>query len=128
MGHRMTVELSVHAPREIRKSLDRYEGGIEASLLDDLRLVSSELVANAVRHSGRPEGDPIEFQFNILPGKVRIQVIDQGDRAEHLEARASNSGLHLVDKMSDRWASSLGNAFHVWLEIDTDPVLIERKR
>jgi hypothetical protein len=124
----VTVGLSVNAPRKVRMSLDRYEGGIEASLLDDLRLVSSELVANAVRHSGCPEGDPIEFQFSILPGKVRIQVIDGGEGAENLEARASNSGLRLVEALSDRWASSAENSFNVWLEIDTDPVLIQRKQ
>lgn len=126
MGHHMIVELSIHAPSEVRTSLDRYEGGIEAGLLDDVRLVSSELVSNAVLHSGRQHGDPIEYRFNILPGKLRVQVLDQGTGAPHLKPRAPQSGLGMVEKISDRWSSDTDGSFNVWVEIDTEPILITR--
>jgi anti-sigma regulatory factor (Ser/Thr protein kinase) len=122
----MIVELSIDAARQVRESLDRYEGGIEPGLLDDLRLASSELVSNAVLHSGRPQGDPIEFRFNILPGKLRVQVLDHGIGAPDLHPRAPESGLGMVDIISDRWSSDMDGSFYVWLEIDTEPILITR--
>jgi hypothetical protein len=48
VGHELTLALSPDAPRQIRRSLDRYIGLLQQSLLDDLVLVSSELVSNAV--------------------------------------------------------------------------------
>ena len=116
----MRVALSVNAPREVRHSFERYAGKVDVPLLDGLRILSTEIVSNAVRHSGRPAGDPIEVATTFTPTSVRVEVIDQGKGVEPLTPRSTSpaSGLQLVELISDRWSSSHGS-FHVWFEIDT---------
>jgi anti-sigma regulatory factor (Ser/Thr protein kinase) len=116
----MSVALSVHAPREARQSFDRFADSVDGALLNDLRILSTELVSNAVLHSGRPQGDPIEVLTTFTDMSVRVEVIDQGEGVTSLAPRATNppSGLQLVDLVSDRWSSNSGS-FHVWFEIDT---------
>ena len=124
----MTVALSVHAPREVRQSFEQFTDKVHRDLLDDLRILSTEIVTNAVRHSGRPEGDPIEVVTTFSPTNVRVEVIDQGAGIEPLVARSASppSGLRLVELVSDRWSSSVGS-FHVWFEIDTHTNTLTRR-
>jgi hypothetical protein len=120
MPRTLTVALSVHAPRLVRRAFDRYSETIEESLLDDLRLLSSEVVTNAVQHSGRPQGDPIRVDITTTHQLIRVGVTDQGQRTEAVgpRSRAPASGLQYVELLSDRWSSGPANSFHVWFEID----------
>jgi anti-sigma regulatory factor (Ser/Thr protein kinase) len=115
----MTVGLSDQAPREVRHLFERFAEFTEEALLDDLRILSTEIVSNAVRHSGRPPGDPIEVVTTFTSTNVRVEVIDQGQGSTQLTPRSTSppSGLQLVELVSDRWASV--GSFHVWFEIDT---------
>jgi len=129
MEHSVTVALSEHAPRETRHCFDRYSDRMGVALLADLRILSSEIVTNAVQHSGRETGDPIEIVVTIRPDAVRVEVIDQGEGTTSLQPRSTvpPSGLQYVELMSDRWSSYTGS-FHVWFEIDTYPdKLIQRR-
>ena len=131
MGHELTLALSPDAPRQIRRSLDRYIGLLQQSLLDDLVLVSSELVSNAVQHSGRPKGDPIEYRLTIFPETILVEVADRGVGTDQLRPTTGtpSSGLGLVELLSDRWAGSAHtDTFNVWLEIDIEATLIRRKQ
>lgn len=131
MRHQLTIELSANAPRQVRHSFDRHAGRIEETLLDDLRLLSSEIVTNAVEHSGRPQGDPITIETAVESDLVRIEVVDQGNGICPLQPRSSQppSGLGYVDLLSDRWSSTTANSFQVWFEIDVKSNgLIERDR
>ena len=121
MRQRMTLVLSLDAPRRARHFFDRYQDEIEASLLDDLRIASSELVTNAVAHSGRPEGDPIEMVTTVSAEMIRVQVTDQGDGPAPLQPRSLTppSGLAFVGLLSDRWSGETIESFRVWFEIDT---------
>jgi anti-sigma regulatory factor (Ser/Thr protein kinase) len=124
----MMLALSIHAPRQVRDSLElRYAGSMERSLLDDLRLLTSEVVTNAVQHSGRPVGDPITIETSMVDGVLRVEVTDGGTGKLVLAPRTINppSGLGMVQMLSDRWASRQNDSFHVWFEIDvtsTTPV------
>jgi anti-sigma regulatory factor (Ser/Thr protein kinase) len=115
----MTIALSPIAPRTARASWDRYTNRIEEALLDDLRILSSEIVTNVVQHSGRPNGDPIEITTTLTPTVIRVEVKDMGDGVDLLEPRSTSppSGLAYVERLSDRWSSRIGS-FHVWFEID----------
>ena len=117
----MTIALSLDAPREVRHSLEaQYVGSMERSLLDDLTLLASEVVTNAVQHSGRPHGDPIEVQTTVVDGVLRMEVTDRGVGVHELEARSIKppSGLGYVEILSDRWSSRINSSFQVWFEID----------
>ena len=131
MGHELTLALSRDAPRNVRRSLDRYIGLLQQSLLDDLVLASSELVSNAVQHSGCPIGDPIEYRLTIFPKAILVEVADRGVGTDHLRPTTGTppSGLGLVQLLSDRWAASVQtDTFNVWFEIDIETSLIRRKQ
>ena len=49
--------LSLQAPALARRRLIEYRDALDRELYDDLCIVTSELVSNAVIHSGRAEGD-----------------------------------------------------------------------
>jgi anti-sigma regulatory factor (Ser/Thr protein kinase) len=121
---KITVPLSGEAANHVRDALEtQYAGKMDHSLLDDVKIGASELAANAVRHSGRPEGDPITLTSSVSEGVLRIEVIDQGPGLTPLVARQTppTSGLHFVEVLSDRWSSKHENSFHVWFEIDLTP-------
>jgi anti-sigma regulatory factor (Ser/Thr protein kinase) len=120
-GDEVTVALSLDAPRTVRHSLEaQYVGSMERSLLDDLTLLASEVVTNAVQHSGRPNGDPLDVQTTVIDGVLRLEVTDRGVGVHELEARSLKppSGLGYVEILSDRWSSRANGSFQVWLEID----------
>jgi anti-sigma regulatory factor (Ser/Thr protein kinase) len=121
MNHELTVTLSAFAPRVVRHSLEAlYAKSMERSLLDDVTLLASEVVTNAVRHSGRPEGDPLTIKSTVADGVLRLEVSDKGDGVHDLRPRSLDppSGLGFVERLSDRWSSGASVAFRVWFEID----------
>ena len=83
-------------------------------------LLTSELVANAVRHA---EADPIAVRFAVILEHVRVEVGDDGPgfdpeiRADE-PGPAGGWGLRLVDELADRWGVADGDGSRVWFEID----------
>jgi len=76
----------------------------EVSLLDDVTMLTSAMVNNAVVHSGRRQRDEILVSASVSEGVLRVEVSDHEDGLETLEPRSLKppSGL----------------SFHVWFEID----------
>ena len=93
---------------------------METSLLDDVKVMTSELVSNSVQHSGCPDGDPITATATVSDGVLRVEVMDNGEGADPLVPRCScpPAGLGFVAILSDRWASSRSGTFRVWFEVD----------
>ncbi|MFJ7495180.1 ATP-binding protein [Streptomyces sp. NPDC097727] len=96
-----------------------------ADLSDDLVLITSELVTNALVHAG----SEVDLRLRVLGDRVRLEVWDSGGdplvpsassltdegcaRAEH------GRGLFLVDALADTWHTSPnGRGRTVWLEMD----------
>jgi anti-sigma regulatory factor (Ser/Thr protein kinase) len=93
------------------------------SMLQDLRLLTSELVANSVRHAGLAPGDPIDVAVELAPAGVRLEFCDHGPG---FAARApatppatalGGRGLYLVDLLADRWGVCARRGACVWLEL-----------
>jgi len=83
-------------------------------------LVSSELVTNAYRHG---EGE-IELRLSVHEDRVRIEVIDDGQRqAPAVRERASDEtggwGLQIVDQLALQWGVLEGTT-HVWADLALD--------
>ena len=131
-----TYALCAHVPYFARRRLDEFSDQIEPSLLDDLRIVSSELVSNAVEHSGRTLGDPITVKTGLKSNVLRVEVVDYGERVVTLKAQPSErsglgfvrSGLGFVDELSDRWSAASASPFSVWAEIDVETKGLVRRR
>lgn len=107
------------APVEARAALERLRGSVDPELLEDVRLVVSELVTNAVLHGPSDRG-PVTLKLRVAgPGRVCGEVADQGDGVVEILEEASDGGgwgLRLLDELADRWGVREGST-HVWFEL-----------
>jgi anti-sigma regulatory factor (Ser/Thr protein kinase) len=108
------LEAGPNAPGEARAALESLSPCLEPRLLDDLRLVVSELVTNSVRHG---PSAPIRMRLKI-GGRREVygEVVDQGDgKVEVREAGRDGGGLGLriVETLADEWGVYDGST-HVW--------------
>ncbi|MEU8462795.1 ATP-binding protein [Streptomyces sp. NPDC059982] len=93
--------------------------GDDEPLAETLILLISELVTNAVVHTGCPA--VLRMLFGE-PG-VRVEVADASDRAPARRCAAGDDtggrGLELVDGLADRWGwQREGAGKRIWCEID----------
>jgi anti-sigma regulatory factor (Ser/Thr protein kinase) len=117
-----TLSLSTQAPGAARRLLDRLPPVVPTPMLDRIRLVVSELVTNAVKHSGLEKGAPIDVRIAATPRAVRLEVRDQGrgftPDLPDADASPSGWGLHLVEKIADRWGVLANDHTIAWAEFD----------
>jgi anti-sigma regulatory factor (Ser/Thr protein kinase) len=114
----------VEAASSARRALDELETNIPNPVKQDLELLVSEVVTNAVRHAGVSRGDLIGLSVEVDRGRVRVEVSDPGPGFEPVPVvptmfQQSGWGLYLVGQLSDRWG--VEHAPHgtvVWFEID----------
>ncbi|MFE6054968.1 ATP-binding protein [Kitasatospora sp. NPDC056446] len=90
-------------------------------LLEAGELLTSELVANAVRHAA---GRTIGLHVSRKPGWLRVEVRDSSRAlpcmimAESKPVNERGRGLKIVDDLSDRWgADLLPRGKGVWFEL-----------
>lgn len=88
--------------------------------LDTAALLTTELVSNAIRHTG----DELTLSVRLESGMLRVGVSDTSHRRPQLVQAGSRDtsgrGLHLVEALADRWgvdpdAHGLGKT--VWYEL-----------
>ena len=109
-----------------RQQLSRFERGLGRELMDNLRLMVSELVTNSIRHAGLARGTSIGLKVQRRGGRIRVEVEDPGPGFEPVSVtpsmyQTSGWGLYLVDQLSDRWGVIRGRATKVWFELDEKP-------
>ncbi|MCX5392416.1 ATP-binding protein [Streptomyces sp. NBC_00094] len=97
--------------------------GDDEPLAETLVLLISELVTNAVVHTGCPAVLRMLF---AAEGGVRVEVADASDRPpqpRHAEGDDTNGrGLELVDGLADRWGwQPEGAGKSIWCEVDRMP-------
>lgn len=119
------MELTIPADRmaasRARRSLHPFRGGLPASVYEDLKLLTSELVTNCVRHAGLDPKDVIGLSARSRPGVLRVEVTDGGGGFQPGSPRPTGAGgwgLFLVDRIADRWGVQGTNGTIVWFEID----------
>ena len=91
---------------------------------DDVLLLVTELVTNAVRHGGAGPDRPVRVELGMDSGLVRVAVFDHGRGFGKPVARRPNPesdggwGLFLVDRVADRWGfEATAAGVRVWFEI-----------
>ncbi|MER5771381.1 ATP-binding protein [Streptomyces sp. NPDC001985] len=94
-------------------------------LADTLVLLISELVTNAVVHTGCPAVLRMLFGAGAVEaGTVRVEVADtcgaRPPRQRHADGEDTNGrGLELVDGLADRWGwQEEGSGKSIWCEVD----------
>ena len=92
-------------------------------ICEDAELVISELVTNAVVHSGAIEGDEIIVDVLRKDDVIRLSVHDPGRSSttpEVLEPdvdRAGGVGLLVVSRVAERWLTERPDGLRVWAEL-----------
>ncbi|MEN2419955.1 ATP-binding protein [Streptomyces rimosus] len=98
--------------------------GADEPLAETLILLISELVTNAVVHTGTPAELRMCFSGSgAVVGTVRVEVADRSARAPRPRRAdgddTNGRGLELVDGLADRWGwRPEGAGKSIWCEVD----------
>jgi anti-sigma regulatory factor (Ser/Thr protein kinase) len=111
------------AGREARRALLARNRALPRAVRDDVLLLLTELVTNAVRHAHARPGQLVRVELRQRRGAVRVAVCDEGSGFAR-QATCSRPdetggwGLVLVDRIADRWAvTRTATGTCVWFEI-----------
>ncbi|HYX79934.1 MAG TPA: ATP-binding protein, partial [Actinomycetota bacterium] len=118
-----TFRVEPTSAAEARGLADLILPAVGPDVADDVRLLVSELVTNAVRHGpGEPSG-PIHIRLDVEPRVVRVEVVDPGEgfvprERDPRDDALGGWGLFLVSKLADRWGVESEPSTRVWFELD----------
>lgn len=120
----MRLDLRLPAEREAvaaaRRCVGSLERVIDPRLLEDAKLVVSELVTNSIRHAHLEPSDEVEVTVEADNEHVRLLVRDSGRGFEPPTERSDDIGgwgLYLVDRVSGRWGVEQRGGTCVWVEL-----------
>ena len=115
----LSLDPVLRAASDARKATRRWlaDSAMSAALLDDLQLVISELVTNAVVHARTPLRLLVRFDGH----RVVTEVFDADARLPTPGVSVDDvggRGLILVDRLSDRWGCEpFLDGKRVWAEL-----------
>lgn len=109
------------AARTVRTALMgmNWREGVDSDVL----IVASELVNNAVVHSGCGREDVLTARAALSVDRLMFSIHDPGRSGRDAVVRADGDsdaggrGLRLVERLSTRWGSHRGDGLRVWAEI-----------
>jgi anti-sigma regulatory factor (Ser/Thr protein kinase) len=123
--HRARLAPDSAAPGIARRAIsDWLREILSEERLDEVRLLVSELVTNAVIHGTRRAGDALDLDVRIGARDIRVEVHNPGpgftpgpDRDVPPTDRGGR-GLLLVRRIADRWGAEQGERMCVWFEVE----------
>ncbi len=120
MEFRLELRCDQRAPAAAREGLRKLDG--IGGILSDAMLVASELVSNAVRHSGAREKDHLTVEGTVGRESLLISVVDPGRSGRAVKPRSGTPhlgglGLRLVEQLATRWGSDRADGHRVWAEL-----------
>ena len=107
-----------------RRALLAANGGLPSTVRDDVLLLLTELVSNAVRHAGAGVGQAVRVELQQWARMIAVAVFDEGTRfaaeAPHPKRdRSGGWGLFLIDRIADRWGiTPTSSGTCAWFEIE----------
>jgi histidine kinase/DNA gyrase B/HSP90-like ATPase len=121
----VAIALSFDAPGAARSAVAGYLAGrVAPSVVENARLLVSEMVTNSVRHSGAPHGDDVIVRVHLSRGACRLEVQDPGSGGAIAPqppdlAKGEGMGLNLVGLLSERWGvvHISGGPTRVWAQL-----------
>ena len=119
-----TLPVGPAAAATARATLTRWLAGhVPGEVLEDARLLASELVTNSIGHADLPAEASLRLAVQLRNGALRIEVRDPGTSGavaprEPDRERGGGFGLHLVDLIATRWGTNRTGGTHVWFEVD----------
>jgi anti-sigma regulatory factor (Ser/Thr protein kinase) len=122
LAHKIELRGGLAAPALARAKLGALiERHVAEQDLQDVLVLASELVTNAVRHAGAGVDETIVVYLAIAGDVLRVEVCDQGpgfDPPARLLPRAEGggNGLILVERLSSSWGVATDDGTCVWFE------------
>jgi anti-sigma regulatory factor (Ser/Thr protein kinase) len=122
-GFAVALRGGVDAPGLARRAIAANDPTLPPSVQDDIALLVTELVTNAVRHGGATTDRPLQVEFRRQADRVRVEVVDPGTSFEPPAPPTSGDasggwGLFLVDQLAERWGVRPARAGTcVWFEL-----------
>lgn len=124
------IELSFRpAPTAVTEArtevTQRLAARLGAHVLEDVRLLVTELITNALRHGSLTPGDRVSLKASVDKGVVRIEVRDPGNNGDVAlrppGPRGGGYGLYLVEQLAKRWGVDRRDGTVVWCELSPEP-------
>jgi two-component sensor histidine kinase len=115
------IDARPQAPAQARRIIaEELSSRLPAGVVNDIKLMVSELVTNGVVHGGEDgDGDaPVMLELR-MGGAVQCRVLDHGcGFAARVErARRRGWGLRVVEHLADRWGMECSSQrTEVWFE------------
>lgn len=108
------------APAAAREALAKVSDG--RPVFGDAMLVASELITNAVQHSGCRTEDRLQVLVARREGHLIISVLDPGAsggtaRAAGADVGFGGLGLMVVEQLVSEWGEERGDGYRVWARL-----------
>jgi serine/threonine-protein kinase RsbW len=125
----VAIPLGVEAPGVARTLIERcLADQVSSSVLENARLLMSELVTNSVRHCAAAADADVVVRVHLWRGVCRLEVEDPGwdgviaPKPQDL-ANGSGMGLNLVQLLSERWGvvRAAERPTRVWAQLSCVP-------
>jgi anti-sigma regulatory factor (Ser/Thr protein kinase) len=113
-----TLPKSPGSAAQARLFLDQLRDRLDEHVLENARLLLSELVANAIEHV-QEEGD-LEVRITLGDGALRVEVLDPGPGFVPPQRSPDSDrgwGLHFTACLASRWAADFDDRARVWFEL-----------
>lgn len=112
----MNVPFAPESAARVRAALESWleHRGSDAEIVDDVRLIATELVGNAVRHASPLNNGTVLVRWREEDSTLVLSVADGGgptrpQRAQPTVDDVNGRGLRIVDTLSKRWWVEQGN-------------------
>ena len=106
----LSIPFSAESAGRVREALESWldHRGSSPNVVDDVRLVATELVGNAVRHASPLGNGTVLVRWEAENSTLALSVCDGGGATEPEQVEAapydvSGRGLAIVDALSSRW-------------------------
>lgn len=121
----MELPRDEHAPGAVREALAQVSDA--DPVFGDAMLVASELISNAVRHSGYRAEDRLEVLVARRDGHLIVSVLDPGASGEGASSASAGAaghqagldglGLMVVQQLVSEWGEERGEGYRVWARL-----------
>ena len=113
------IDPQLAAPAQARRIIaEELSSRLSDRMLNDVKLMVSELVADGVVHGSLPDSGPVMLDL-VVNHEIRCRVLNHGPGfARRVErARRHGWGMRVVEQLSDRWGmQSSSQRTEVWFE------------